>query len=49
VYHATTIPAGNCGNERTTRIQRFGWLPDGKPDFGVPLALDRDIEVPSGE
>lgn len=49
VYHATTLPAGNCGNERTTRIQRFGWLPDGKPDFGTPLALGRDIEVPAGE
>ena len=49
VYHATTNPNGSCWTDRTTRIQRFDWNPDGTPNFGVPLDLSTDIVVPSGE
>jgi GH43 family beta-xylosidase len=35
--------------DRSTRVQRFTWAPDGTPDFGRPLALDAPIEAPSGE
>jgi GH43 family beta-xylosidase len=34
---------------RSTRAQRFGWNADGTPDFGVPLALDTDVPLPSGD
>ena len=34
---------------RSARAQRFGWHPDGSPDFGVPAALATPQPVPSGE
>ena len=48
VYHAKTTPEYTY-HERSTRAQPFTWNADGLPDFGVPLGLDTDIPVPSGE
>ena len=48
VYHAKT-DSGYAYQERSARAQRFTWGTDGMPDFGRPLSLDTDIEVPSGE
>jgi len=48
VYHAKTDP-GYTYRERSARAQPFTWDLDGTPNFGVPLALDTDIPVPSGE
>ena len=47
-YHAKSTSRYAYRN-RSTRLQRFGWNEDGTPNFGVPLALDTDIPVPSGE
>lgn len=35
VYHALPAPGVETAL-RSTRIQKFGWKPDGTPDFGVP-------------
>ena len=40
LYHAKET-AGFDTASRTTRAQRFGWHPDGTPDFGVPVATGR--------
>ena len=48
VYHAKT-DSGYTYRERSARAQRFTWGMDGTPDFGRPLSLDTEIEVPSGE
>lgn len=48
VYHALSAP-GEDTKFRSTRIQKFGWKQDGTPDFGVPLAEDSEVDVPSGE
>lgn len=48
VYHAKSGTADTYG-DRSTRAQRFTWTPDGLPNFGLPLSLDRDITPPSGE
>jgi GH43 family beta-xylosidase len=47
VYHSkrSTEP----GWDRVIRAQRFGWKPDGSPDFGVPVPSTEAIPVPSGE
>ncbi len=34
---------------RNSRAQQFTWSAGGVPDFGVPLPLDVDIPVPSGD
>lgn len=48
VYHAKTVSSYTY-RERSARAQPFTWNADGTPNFGVPLALDTDILVPSGE
>ena len=48
VYHAKKGTAQTYA-DRTTRAQRFTWTPDGRPDFGTPLATGRDIPAPAGE
>jgi GH43 family beta-xylosidase len=45
-YHAARHRG--AGWDRDVRLQRFGWNPDGSPDFGVPLPPGLPIEVPSG-
>ncbi|AUX44322.1 alpha-N-arabinofuranosidase [Sorangium cellulosum] len=49
VYHANDSARGGCDTQRTTRAQKFTWNDDGTPNFGVPVATDVDIPVPSGE
>lgn len=49
LYHANNSPSGVCDNRRTTRAQPFTWNEDGTPNFGVPVSLDTDLPVPSGE
>ncbi|TVY03171.1 glycoside hydrolase family 43 protein [Cohnella terricola] len=48
VFHALPAPGAETGL-RSTRLQKFGWKPDGTPDFGVPLSDSHDIELPAGE
>ena len=49
-YHATEEDKG-CftGGLRTTRVQPFHWRADGTPDFGTPVALNRDGPTPGGD
>lgn len=53
VYHAYSYSEAeqdrSAGGPRSTRIQKFGWKEDGTPDFGIPLATDVNIPLPSGE
>ncbi|MFB9274854.1 family 43 glycosylhydrolase [Cohnella cellulosilytica] len=48
VYHALPAPGADTGL-RSTRVQKFGWRPDGTPDFGAPLSDSHDIALPAGE
>lgn len=45
IFHAKDKPALGCA-QRSTRLQRFSWNKDGKPDFGIPWALEREIQKP---
>ncbi len=49
LYHANTASEQGCGSERSPRAQPITWRPDGTPDFGRPLPVDRPLEKPSGE
>jgi GH43 family beta-xylosidase len=49
VYHANSAATDGCAGTRTTRVQKFTWNDDGTPNFGVPVSLETDIPVPSGE
>jgi len=49
VYHANDSPEDVCDNRRMTRAQPFTWNEDGTPNFGVPVSLETDRPVPSGE
>ncbi|CCG98069.1 alpha-N-arabinofuranosidase [Fibrella aestuarina BUZ 2] len=46
LYHANPRPNLGCENERTPRLQPIGWLPDGMPDFGVPVT---EVVLETGE
>lgn len=48
IYHAKAAADGKCEG-RSARAQRFGWRPDGLPDFGGPAALGTPQPAPSGE
>lgn len=48
VYHALPAPGVETAL-RSTRIQKFGWKPDGTPDFGVPAGESDALAKPSGE
>ena len=48
VYHAKPAANGKC-EERSTRMQPFGWRPDGTPDFGAPVSTQTPLARPSGE
>ncbi|MCM3626854.1 glycoside hydrolase family 43 protein [Paenibacillus glycanilyticus] len=48
VFHALPAPGAET-KLRATRIQKFGWKPDGTPDFGIPYGDTYALEVPSGE
>lgn len=49
VYHANAAPGQGCGDQRSLRMQPFGWKADGAPDFGSPTPLTDWIKRPSGE
>jgi GH43 family beta-xylosidase len=49
VYHAFSVPSSQTGRVRSARMQKFTWKADGTPDFGIPLPIDAEIDVPSGE
>lgn len=48
VFHALPAPGAEL-SLRATRIQRFGWRPDGTPDFGTPCGDGEELALPSGE
>ncbi|HEV3049773.1 MAG TPA: family 43 glycosylhydrolase, partial [Longimicrobium sp.] len=47
IYHAKVDTGPNWN--RVIRAQRFGWRPDGSPDFGEPVASGVPLRVPSGQ
>ena len=47
VYHSKVDPTP--GWDRVIRMQKFGWHPDGSPEFGVPVPSGRPVAVPSGQ
>jgi GH43 family beta-xylosidase len=47
VYHATSNPNGDCGNGRSSRIQKVTWNANGTPNFGVPVSTATDVRMPS--
>jgi GH43 family beta-xylosidase len=47
VYHANDAESDVCDMGRTPRIQKFTWNEDGTPNFGVPVAVGEELEVPS--
>jgi GH43 family beta-xylosidase len=49
IYHANPSSGQGCGNNRSTRMQKFTWTEDGMPDFGAPVAIGSKIERPSGD
>lgn len=49
VYHANPQAAQGCGDNRSVRMQPFGWKPDGSPDFGKPVSLTAVLKRPAGE
>lgn len=48
LYHANGGPGLGCSAKRAPRMQRFGWKPDGSPDFGVPVRDGVALPAPSG-
>lgn len=48
MYHANPEPAKGCGRFRSPRAQKFVFRKDGTPDFGVPVDVNKEFEVPSG-
>jgi GH43 family beta-xylosidase len=48
LYHANPEPHQGCDGHRSPRAQPFTWNPDGTPNFGVPISLDKPIQKPSG-
>ena len=49
LYHANPQPNQGCGEHRSPRAQPFTWRPDGTPDFGKPVPINRPIKRPSGQ
>lgn len=49
VYHANDSARGGCDMNRSTRVQRFTWNPDGTPNFGTPARAGVKLTAPSGE
>ncbi|QKJ33155.1 glycoside hydrolase family 43 protein [Mucilaginibacter mali] len=49
IYHANPGPGCGCGNQRSPRIQKFGWKKDGSPDFGIPVKTGVPLTAPAGK
>lgn len=47
VYHSKVAAAP--GWNRVIRTQKFGWRPDGSPNFGTPTAPGESVRMPSGQ
>lgn len=47
VYHSKK--SVEPGWNRDVRLQKFGWKPDGSPDFGIPIPAGKLILRPAGE
>ena len=47
-YHAKSGIAPTYA-DRSARAQKVTWTPEGLPDLGLPLAVETEIAVPSGE
>jgi GH43 family beta-xylosidase len=47
VYHSKVD--SQPGWDRVIRLQRFGWRPDGSPDFGTPVPSGQPVRTPSGQ
>jgi GH43 family beta-xylosidase len=48
VYHAKTQNVRGWA-DRVIRMQKFGWDPDGMPNFGTPVGSGIPVSVPSGQ
>lgn len=48
VYHAKSGIAPTYA-DRSARAQKLTWTADGLPDLGLPLSVETDVPVPSGE
>jgi GH43 family beta-xylosidase len=49
IYHANPQTGQQCGDYRSTRMQKFTWNADGTPNFGTPVALGAALARPAGE
>jgi GH43 family beta-xylosidase len=47
LYHANDNPGQGCSNFRSPRAQRFTWNKDGTPNFGLPVSLKQQIQIPN--
>jgi GH43 family beta-xylosidase len=47
VYHANPGPGMECTKARSPRIQKFGWMSTGFPDFGEPAPPATPLPEPS--
>ncbi|MEV0779773.1 glycoside hydrolase family 43 protein [Streptomyces sp. NPDC050433] len=47
-YHAKSTSALTY-SWRTTRVQKIGWTPAGKPALGSPVSLGHTMDLPSGD
>lgn len=49
IYHANPLAGQGCGDQRSPRMQKFGWNADGTPSFGSPVGIHVPLARPSGE
>jgi GH43 family beta-xylosidase len=47
LYHANSLPGQGCGGFRSPRAQKFTWDKNGFPVFGVPVAENQRLSIPS--
>lgn len=47
IYHANITASGTCDMNRTPRIQMINWKSDETPDFGSPIDLSTELQIPS--
>lgn len=48
LYHANPELGQGCGMNRSPRMQKISWTPDGRPDLGQPVATGVPLPVPEG-
>jgi GH43 family beta-xylosidase len=47
LYHANSLPGQGCGGFRSPRAQKFTWDKNGFPVFGIPVAENQALSIPS--